>query len=226
MVTPHHIRDISGWIYSGMWSYCPEYPGAEISELPHPGFLPSDYPVYLQKFVIGGQTGTYIETRAHVDPDAQPVTEVPLDELYRPVVVIDVGRKSANEPVTVSDLEMANVEPRPGDAVLLSSGWDRMWDDPAYVSGSPYIDRDAAHWLFERKIGLLGADFPRFDRVPDSQFPWADFWREVNLLLAPVVNLQGLNGRCGWLIAFPLKIRGACSTPCRAAIISTLDCEK
>ncbi len=27
------IRDISGWIYSGMWSYCPEYPGADIGEL-------------------------------------------------------------------------------------------------------------------------------------------------------------------------------------------------
>ncbi|MBI3945051.1 MAG: hypothetical protein HY321_03970, partial [Armatimonadetes bacterium] len=82
-----------------------------------------------------------------------------------------------------------------------------------------YIERDAARWLFERRIGLLGGDFPRFDRVPAMQFPWAEFWEKVNLLLAPLTNLGGLSGRCGRLVAFPLKIRGACATPCRAALL-------
>lgn len=81
------VRDISGWIHNGMWAYCPEYPGAEITELPHPAFLLLDYPVYLQKFVIGGQTGTHIETRAHVDKAAEPVTALPLGDFYRPPVV-------------------------------------------------------------------------------------------------------------------------------------------
>jgi len=226
-------RDISGWIHDGMWSYCPEYPGAEISELPHPAFLPEDYPVYLQKFIIGGQTGTYIETRAHVDKSAAPVSELPLEEFCRPAVVIDVGRKSAKEPVTLADVEHAGVQIRPGDAVLLSTGWDSKWEDPDFVNDSPYISREAALWLFDRDIDLLGADFPRFDKMehpelvegsqrkpnPAMQFPWAEFWDRVNFLLAPVTNLQGLSGRCGQLIAFPLKIRGACATPCRAALM-------
>lgn len=212
-------RDISGWVYSGMWSYCPEYPGAEISELPHPAFLPEDYPVYLQKFIIGGQTGTYIETHAHVDKSAAPVSELLLEEFCRPAVVIDVGHKSAKEPVTLADVEHAGVQIRPGDAVLLSTGWDRKWEDPDFVEASPYISREAALWLIDRDIDLLGADFPRFDDPSATQFPWSEFWDRVNLLLAPVTNLQGLSGRCGQLIAFPLKIRGACATPCRAALM-------
>lgn len=214
------VRDITGWIYGGMWSYCPEYPGAETSELPHPAFLPPEYPVYLQEFVIGGQTGTYIETKAHVDPSAEPVTALPLDEFYRPVVVIDAGEKRACEPVILEDIKHAEGCIRPGDAVLIRAGWDAKWDDPDYVEGSPYIDCEAALWLIDRQIGLLGSDFPRFDDVSALQFPWAEFWDRVNLLLAPVTNLTGLSGRCGRLLAFPLKIRGACSTPCRAAIIA------
>ncbi len=217
-MTPR-VHDISGWIDTGMWSYCPEYPGAEVTELPKPAFLPPEYPVYLQKFVIGGQTGTYVETRAHVDPAAEPVTALPLDEFCRPAVVIPVGRKRASEPVTVADLERAAPELRPGDAALLATGWDRRWEEPDYVEGSPYIARDAALWLMDRGIGLLGADFPRFDYVPAMQFPWAEFWERVNLLLAPLTNLDGLAGRCGTLVAFPLKIRGACATPCRAALL-------
>ncbi|MHB1190656.1 MAG: cyclase family protein [Armatimonadota bacterium] len=213
------IHDISGWIYGGMWSYCPEYPGAEISELPHPAFLPPDCPVYLQKFVLGGQTGTYIETRAHVDRSADPVTALPLVEFLLPAVVIHVGPKGANQPVTVKNLERAEPDLRPGDAALLCTGWDRKWDDPDFVEGSPYISREAALWLMERGIGILGADFPRFDYPAATQFPWAEFWRNVNLLLAPLANLEALDGRCGQLIALPLKIREACATPCRAAII-------
>ena len=213
------VRDISGWVHNGMWSYCPEYPGAEISELPQPAFLPDDHPVYLQKFVIGGQTGTYIETRAHVDRTAEPVSAVSLDEFWRPAVVIDVGSKDALEPVTLADVIPADGEIRPGDAVLLSTGWDTKWDDADYVERSPYVSREAALWLIDRGIGLLGSDFPRFDNPAAMQFPWAEFWQRVNLLLAPVTNLRGLSGRCGRLCAFPLKIRGACSTPCRAALI-------
>lgn len=223
MATTRRVHDISGWIDTGMWSYCPEYPGAEISELPHPAFLPDDYPVYLQRFVIGGQTGTYIETRAHVDRTAAPVTALPLEQFVRPAVVIHVGAKRANEPVTVADLERAAPPLRPGDAALLATGWDAHWELPDFVEGSPYIEREAARWLFARRIGLLGADFPRFDFVPAPQFPWAEFWEQVNLLLAPLTSLRGLSGRCGELVAFPLKIRGACATPCRAALLLESD---
>jgi kynurenine formamidase len=215
------IRDITGWVYGGMWSYCPEYPGAAIEELPQPAFLPPEYPVYLQKFVISGQTGTYVETRAHVDRSATPVTELPLDDLCRPVVVIDVGPKRFNEPVTVKDMEHCGAAIRAGDAVLIATGWDSRWTEPEFVEGSPYIARDAALWLIEREIGMLGADFPRFELPSAMQFPWPVFWENVNLLVAPVTNLQGLSGRCGTLVAFPLKIRGACATPCRAALLLT-----
>lgn len=218
-VTRERIRDITGWIYTGMWSSCPGYPGAEVSELPRPESLPEDYEVYLQRFVIGGQTGTYVETKAHVDRCATPVSEVDLAQFYRPAVVVDVGRKGPLEQVTVSDLEKASPDIETGDAVLLRTGWDAYWDDPGYVDSSPYISGEAARWLIDRGIGLLASDFPRFDYPPAMQFPWADFWDRVGLILAPVVNLEGLSGRCGRLVAFPLKIRGACSTPCRAAIL-------
>lgn len=202
-----------------MWSYCPEYPGAEICEVPQPAFLPDDFRVYLQKFVIGGQTGTYIETKAHADQSSAPVVDLPLEEFMRPVVVIHAGDKGPLEPVTLADVEPAAPDIRQGDAVLLRTGWDLRWDEPDFIESSPYVEREAALWLIGRGIGLMGSDFPRFDNPELMQFPWDEYWERVNLVLAPVVNLTGLSGRCGTLIAFPLKIQGACSTPCRAAIV-------
>jgi len=202
-----------------MWKYCPEYAGAEIIEQPHPEFLPDDYPVFLQKFIIDGQTGTYIETKAHIDNTADPVTSLPLSNFMRPVVVVDVGWKTINERITVEDLEDAKPDIRPGDAVLICTGWSRKWNEPDFVEGSPFIGREAGLWLIDKKPAILGSDLPRFDYVPAMEFPWDELWANVPLIMGPCTNLKGLNGRCGTLVAFPLKIRGACASPCRAAII-------
>ena len=37
--------DITGWIENGMWSYSSVYPGATVTECPHPPELPADYDV-------------------------------------------------------------------------------------------------------------------------------------------------------------------------------------
>ena len=202
-----------------MWSSLPEYPGADISDLPHPAALPADYEVHLQKFVIGGQSGTYVENASHVSAAVAPVVELPLQEFVRPAVVIDVGDKGPLEPVTVAGLEAEKCNVRPGDAALIRTGWDANWERPCFVEESPFIERRAALWLIERGIGLLGSDFPRFDTPFAMQFPWGEFWERVGLIVAPVANLTGLSGRCGTLVALPLKIRGAVCTPCRAVIL-------
>jgi len=213
------IIDISGPIYTGMWSSRPEYPGAEITPLPEPANLPPGLHVYLDKFVISGQTGTYVETKAHIDPTATPVTDLPLEEFFRDVVVLPVGPKGPNERITVEDLERCERQIRPGDAVLIATGWDRKWDNPDFCDASPFISRDAAYWLMERKIGLAGGDIPRFDNVAAPEFPWVEFMDRVPLLLAPVINLGQVTAQRATLICFPLKVVGACSAPCRAAII-------
>ena len=213
------LIDISGPIYTGMWSSRPEYPGAEITPLPEPAGLPPGLHVYLDKLLISGQTGTYVETKAHIDPTGTPVTDLPLSDFCRDVVVLHVGPKAGRERITVEELERCRREIRAGDAVLVATGWDRMWRDPSFCDDSPFIAREAAYWLMERKIGLLGADIPRFDSIRAPEFPWVDFFDRVPLLLGPVTNLDQVTADRATLVCFPLKIEGACSAPCRAAII-------
>lgn len=213
------LLDITGWIHHGMWQYFPEYLGAEIAELPQPQAMAGRAPVFLQQFTLSGQSGTYIENRAHFDGGAPPVVDLPLETFWRPAVVVSVGLKAAREPVTVEDLERASVEIRPGDAVLLHTGWDAKWRHPAFVDESPYISPGAARWLFAREMGLLGGDLPRFDLPTQPCFPWDEFWGAVGLLLAPVIDLAPAIGRRTTLIAMPLRIVGACSTPCRAVLL-------
>ncbi len=213
------ITDITGTIYSGMWSYCREYPGAEISELPQPAFLNDRYRVFCQKFVIGGQTGTYIETKAHVESAASPVAAQPASEFFFDCRIIRLDRKSPLEKISLEEVRARSPAIKKGDAVLLNAGWDERWHEKDFVPASPYISREAGLWLIGKEIKLLGSDFPRFDNPEKPEFPWEDFWRNVTFLLAPVVNLSAVRNDSVRLISLPLKVEGAAAAPARAVVI-------
>ncbi len=213
------ITDITGWIYSGMWSYCREYPGAEVSELPQPEFLNGRYRVFCQKFEIGGQSGTYIGTKAHVESAASPVTAHPASEFFFDCAVVRLGRKAPLEKISLEEIKSCSPPIREGDAVILSCGWDEKWHDDDFVSASPYISKEAGLWLIEKGIKLLGSDFPRFDNPKMPEFPWDEFWSRVTFLLAPVVNIAGVAGDRVRLISLPIKVKGAAAAPARAVII-------
>ncbi|MFC5502642.1 cyclase family protein [Lysinimonas soli] len=68
--------------------------------------------------------------------------------------------------VTVADLERfestSRVRIDSGDCVIIRTGWGLLWNEPhRYLgeeSGAPGIDIEAAHWLGDRGVFLVGAD--------------------------------------------------------------------
>lgn len=66
--------------------------------------------------------------------------------------------------ITVQDLEQAlqkqNVKLQPGDAVLINTGWGRLWakDNARYVKSCPGIGVRAAEWLAKQDPLLVGSD--------------------------------------------------------------------
>lgn len=86
-------------------------------------------------------------------------------------VILSVDRCDAGYEVTVSDLEAAAelVEGaiRPGDVVLIRSGWGQLWDEGlAYVgreSGVPGVGEAGARWLASKGPRAVGADTIAFE---------------------------------------------------------------
>jgi kynurenine formamidase len=72
-----------------------------------------------------------------------------------------------NYEISVEDLQNAlkreGLTIQPGDAVLIHTGWGKLWgvDNAKYNSGCPGIGVAAAEWLATQDVMLLGADnFP------------------------------------------------------------------
>jgi kynurenine formamidase len=126
-----------------------------------------------------------------------------------------------------ADLEAAaRAEVRPGDVVLIRTGWARYFDDPwkfiARVHG-PGPGLAAARWLSEHRVFAAGSDTVAFEKVPDPAMPvHVHLLVESGIHIVECLNLEELAaaGVHEFLfIALPLKIRGGTASPIRPVAV-------
>jgi kynurenine formamidase len=125
--------------------------------------------------------------------------------------------------ITTEDLQAAlvgeNLTLEPGDAVIISTGWGRLWtrDAERFLGPAPGIGVPAAQWLAAQDPMLVGADNQpvEIQPNPDPQIslPIHQIMLVVNgIHLLERMDLEELAAREVYEFAFviqPLKIQGA-----------------
>jgi arylformamidase len=211
-----NLIDLSGPITTGMWSYGAPLPAVEVRQV---ATLDRDewngHALSLHTLA-----GTYIEAADHLFPGRETVNDLPLERFITPAIVAQLPEKEPLEPVTARELAAAVPADPGGKALLVATGWDRMWGQPGFVERCPYFLAETMDWVAQSGATLLGLD------VPCVQDPRHDdgalnrvFFAEARLLLAPLVNLRMAASGQQTLVALPLNIPGVCGTPVRAVLI-------
>jgi kynurenine formamidase len=153
-----------------------------------------------------------------------PIDAVP--PIVRRGVLLDVaGSEPLAEDHTITPDELAaaqRAEIRPGDIVLIRTGWARYFTDPKkFVSEArgPGPAIDGARWLSAQRVFAAGSDTVAFERLPDPSMPvHVHLLVESGIHIIECLNLDELAaaGVAEFVfVALPLKIRGATGSPVR-----------
>jgi kynurenine formamidase len=124
--------------------------------------------------------------------------------------------------ISVAEIEAAlarqHVSLQAGDAVLLHTGWGRLWgvDNAKYATRSPGIGVAAAEWLASKDVLLFGADTGPVEILPNPDpaidLPVHQIALVVNgIFLLENLELEQLAASHTYEFAFvvqPLKIKG------------------
>ncbi|MGC6499962.1 MAG: cyclase family protein [Henriciella sp.] len=106
---------------------------------------------------------THVNAPLHLIAGAAGIGQVPVDRFFGPGLTIGV-KKQRWELVTAADLEATNADIREGDIVLLNLGWHPLYSDSQeYFGEAPGLSEDAAEWLVEKKVKMVGIDTPNID---------------------------------------------------------------
>lgn len=107
--------------------------------------------------------GTHVDAPIHVLADTPYMTDYPLWRFFGTGVAVSIPKGKWGV-VTAEDLEAARPEIRENDIVMINTGSHRNYgDNPDYYAYSPGLYDEAAKWLVERGVKLVGVDVQALD---------------------------------------------------------------
>ncbi|RJL32548.1 cyclase family protein [Bailinhaonella thermotolerans] len=210
--------ELSHPITDGMTTY-PGIPGPEItdhlSREDSRGVYAAGTEFHLGRISLVGNTGTYLDTPFHRYEGGADLAAVSLDRLAG--LPGHTVRAEGLPHVGVERFKALEDADLSGAAVLIHTGWDRHWGTPEYLSGHPYVTGEAARWLVERGVALVGVDTLNIDATDTGERPV-----HTTLLGAGVVIVEHMTGLGGLpdegyrFHAAPPRIEGLGTFPVRA----------
>ncbi|MCK5587931.1 MAG: cyclase family protein [Candidatus Lokiarchaeota archaeon] len=158
--------------------------------------------------------GTYLDSPFHRYPDGRDISEIMIDEVILPGVVIDVrGRRefeAIGTEIIPSNLDLKD------KAVFFNFGWDKHWGTEQYQS-YPFISKELIEYLIKSGIKLAGVDTVNIDNSRDLTRPAHSlFLKEEIVIVENLINLDKLHNKKFRFFAVPIKGKKVAAMPIRA----------
>ena len=213
------LVDLSHAIHDGQITY-PGLPAISIKDhLSHDAALGG----YAEgvSFQIGridmvANSGTSIDAPYHRFPGTPDVAALPLASMadLQGIVVRLAGM--AGKAVTRQALLPAT-EDVAGKAVLIETGWSARWGTPDYFAGHTYLTHDAAQYLRDRGVALVGIDSLNIDDTSDPSRPVHSLLLAAGIpIVENLANLHELPIDGFRFSAVPMRAVGMGAFPVRA----------
>lgn len=189
------LIDLSHTFKAGM----PVYPGDTPPVIEQVSFLEKHGYVHF-KVHTGMHVGTHIDAPMHFIQGGKRLSEIPLERFIGRGVLIE----ARGHPTIDVDL-LENKEIRPGDVVLIHTGFDAHFGETKYFTEFPVMTEAFAQRLVEIGVNMVGMDTSSPER--DAPFPCHQLLlKNEILILENLMNLQSLNRLNTFeVIAFPPK---------------------
>jgi len=177
---------------------------------------------------------THMDAPRHMVPGGDTLDDLDLARVVGPAAVIDLSDVRPHEEITAARLAPAAEHLRPGEIALFRTGWDtqRDWRTPAFWRDAPWLSRDAAEWLLERRPTAAAFDFPQDYTIrllldgevrPIHEHVTHDVLLRNNVtLIEYLVNTLAVSGPRTILAALPVRLAGADGAPARVVAIEGL----
>jgi arylformamidase len=173
--------------------------------------------------------GTHIDAPRHMMEKGSPIDQMPLGQLMKEGVLINLPTKGPNSVVTIKDIEDSGVELGPNRIPIIHTGFtEKTWGKPEFWTQMPYLEAGVGALMAGKGVPAVAMDV----------LPEKPLWRGVKLdpgevwvanhlalfekgipLIQFVTNLSQIGTNKFVLIALPLNIKGGDASPARVVAL-------
>lgn len=159
-------------------------------------------------------TGTYIDCPFHRYEQGKDLSQVAIEaftDLEGIVIRADYRKTSAIDGTFFKGKEVRN------RAILVHTGWDIHWNTDEYFQNHPFLTEDAAVYLRQCGVKLVGIDSMNIDSTKGKSRPVHSTLLAADILIVEhLCNLGGLPDEGFTFSAVPPKFKGVGTFPVRA----------
>jgi arylformamidase len=169
------------------------------------------------KIEMVSNTGTYIDTPFHRYADGADLAAVSIERLANlPALVLRIDEFSkAITPEHFAGLDLA------GKAILVDTGWSRHWRTETYLNDHPFLTEQAAIFLRDAGVSLVGIDSHNIDDTSGKVRPVHTTLLGSGIpIVEHLTELHQLPDAPFRFFAVPPKIVGMGTFPVRAFAIA------
>ena len=185
--------------------------------LAYPGDLPFQIePVHrlgsdaynLSRLVLTTHSGTHVDAPAHFVAGGVTVDHLPLEILLGKARVVEL---LARERVERPDLEALDLSD--DLRVLLKTRMSGQMLKASYQEDHLYLSEDAAHYLAQAGIKLVGFDYLSIDRFGSADFPAHHALLEAGVVVVEGLDLSEVEPGEYDMACLPLRVDGGTRRP-------------
>lgn len=207
-----NINDISVPLRNQM----PTWPGSPNFKVIRWQSIENGDPVNNSRLYCDVHVGTHIDAPLHFLPSGITTDQLPLEALIGPAFVVHLPHLEA---ITARDLKTLDL-PDESTRLLFHTDNSELWrsEKDEFYSKFVALTADAARWIVERGLRLVGVDYLSVQRYADGSETHR-ILLENEIIIVEGLNLTGINTGFYTLICLPLRIVGTEGAPARAVLI-------
>jgi arylformamidase len=166
------------------------------------------------KIEMVANTGTYLDCPFHRYANGKDVSEVGVESLADlEGIVIRADHKES----MAIDASFFRGKELKGRAVLVHTGWDHYWNTERYFEHHPHLTEDAARYLVDCGVQLVGIDSVNIDDTRGNSRPAHSLLLRTEILIVEhLCCLEQLPDEGFTFSALPPKFKGVGTFPVRA----------
>ena len=164
----------------------------------------------------GVHFGTHLDAPNHFIEGGKAVEELDLGVLMGPCFVGEVRETQAIGPEHLEALKIPDGTTR----LLLKTTNSDLWNDPGHKFFEDYaaITPDAAQWVVDKGIRLIGIDYLSIQRFADKVSTTHIVLLEAEVIIVEGLDLRAVSPGSYDLTCLPMKLEGSDGAPVRAIL--------
>lgn len=177
-------------------------------------------PSTVSRWELSAHTGTHADARMHFIPGGWTMESLELSRCVGPCRVVDLTHLEGH--VSRADLEAAEVAGTTRLLLKTRNSEGGLLDREGFVEDYAAISLEAAEYLVEIGVEMVGVDYLSVEPFEDKEFGTHHALLGADVVIFEGLVLAGVGPGEYFLACLPLKLVGSDGSPVRAILIREL----